>query len=148
MGTSVTVEFETDSDGFISQECPACFRKFKVVFGDGSDRRIGYCPYCKHAEEGCWWTQEQADYLAAIGGEKLAGPLLDDFARKVNRISQPGDFLQIGVKVEHGPQASRPSEPDDQMQIATFACCGETVKHDGATSPLTCIICGELTSAG
>lgn len=74
MGTSVAVSLPTDGDGFVSQECPACCKRFKVVFGEGSQRPIGHCPYCGHAGEGCWWTQDQADFLAAVAGQKIAGP--------------------------------------------------------------------------
>ena len=145
MGTSVTVSLPTDSDGFVSQECPACSRRFKVVFGKGSDRPIGHCPYCGHAEQNCWWTKEQASYLAAVAGQEITGPLLDDFARGVNHMSKPGDFLQINANVDHGARPSPPEEADTPMQSVTFDCCGERVKHDGSAVALHCIICGRLT---
>ena len=66
----VRVSLNTDDDGFLSQRCPSCERRFKVKFGEGSDRPISFCPYCGHNEEGCWWTQEQADYLAAQAGNQ------------------------------------------------------------------------------
>ena len=144
MSTSVSVVLAMDSDGFVSQECPACSKRFKVVFGEGSNRPIGYCPYCGHAEQNCWWTQEQADYLAATTGQEIAGPLLDDFVREVNRMSRPGDFLQVSAKVDRGPRPSRPAETDSSMKSVTFECCGERVKHDGSLARLYCIICGKL----
>ena len=142
MGTSVTVSISTDSDGFVSQECPACSKRFKVVFDEGSDQPIGHCPYCGHTGQNCWWTQEQADYLTAIAGEEIAGPLLDDFARKINRMSRPGDFLKVNAKVKHEPRPPKPGEPDGPMAVATFDCCGERIKHDGSASTLHCVICG------
>ncbi len=142
MGTPVTVSLPTDSDGFVSQECPACSKRFKVVFGEGSDRPISHCPYCSHVNQDCWWTQAQADYFAAMAGQEIAGPLLDDFARGVNRISKPGDFLKISAKITHGPQATAPEELDTPMSVANFDCCGERIKHDGSVATLQCIICG------
>lgn len=44
MGTSVSVALPTDSDGFVSQECHACSKRFKAVFGEGSDRPIAIVP--------------------------------------------------------------------------------------------------------
>lgn len=145
MGTSVTVSLPTDSDGFVSQECPACDKLFKVIFGEGSQRPIGHCPYCGHADQDCWWTQAQADYLAATAGREIAGPLLDDFARRVNRANSSGGLLKISAKVQHDPRPSQPEEPDEPMSVASFPCCGERIKHDGATASLHCIICGEVT---
>ncbi len=148
MGKSVTVSLPTDIDGFISQECPACRKRFKVVLGEGSDQPIGHCPYCGHAEQNCWWTQEQADYLAAIAGQEIAGPLLDDFARGVNRISKPGDFLQIRAKVQHDPLPGPPVEENGPMSTMDFDCCGERIKHDGSVARLHCVICGAMTKSG
>lgn len=144
MGTSVSVALPTDSDGFVSQECHACSKRFKAVFGEGSDRPIGHCPYCGHEEQNCWWTQEQASYLAAVAGQEIADSLLDDFAREVNRMSRPGDFLQVSAKVDRGPRPSPPAETDTSMMSVTFECCGERVKHDGSQARLYCIICGKL----
>ncbi len=144
MSTSVSVVLATDTDGFVSQECPACSRRFKVVFAEGSGRLIGYCPYCRHAQQNCWWTQEQADYLAAAAGQEIVGPLLDDFVRQVNRMSRPGDFLRLKAKVEHDHPPSPPAETDSSMKSVRFECCGETVKHDGSRARLYCIICGKL----
>ena len=148
MGTSVTVSLSTDSDGFVSQECPACSKRFKVVFGKGSERPIGHCPYCGHAGQDCWWTQAQAEYLAAMAGQKIVGPLLDDFARGVNRTGKPGVFLKVSAKVKHGPRPTAPDELDTPMSVANFDCCGERIKHDASVASLHCIICGaEMTVA-
>lgn len=141
MSTS-TVSLETDADGFVSQECPSCMRRFKVKFGEGSDRPIGSCPYCSHAGRDCWWTQAQADYFAAVAGQEVVGPMLDKFARNINRGNRSGSVLNIKASVNHGPRPIRPSEPNDSMPSMTFACCNERIKHDGASARLHCIICG------
>lgn len=145
MDTSVTVSLSTDSDGFVSQECPACSKRFKVVFGKGSDGPIGHCPYCGHAGQSCWWTQAQADYLAAMAGQEIARPLLDEFARRVNGVSKAGDFLKVSAKVEHGPRPTVPDELDTAMSVVNFQCCGERIKHDGSAATLHCIICGAVS---
>lgn len=142
MDTSVTVSLPTDSDGFVTQECPACSKHFKAVFGEGSDRPISHCPYCGHVNQDCWWTQAQAEYLAAAAGQEIVGPLLDDFTQGINRISKPGDFLKLSAKVEHGPRPTAPEELDTPMAVANFDCCGERIKHDGSSTTLHCIICG------
>ena len=82
--------------------------------------------------------------MAAATGQEIAGRLLDDFVREVNRMSRAGDFLQLNAKVEHGHPLSRPAETDSSMKSVSFECCGERVKHDGSRTRLYCIICGKL----
>lgn len=139
---TMTVSLDTDADGFLSQECPSCMKQFKVKFGEGSNLPIGFCPYCGHAGKGCWWTQAQADYLSAMAGDKFVRPMLDKFARDINRNSRSGGLLSMKASVSHGPQPIRPNEPNDEMPILTFACCNERMKHDGTVAKLHCIICG------
>ncbi len=79
-----------------------------------------------------------------MAGEEIVGPLLDDFARGVNGISKPGDFLKVSAQVEHGPRPTAPEELDTPMSVANFDCCGERIKHDGSTATLHCIICGTV----
>jgi|GEM_PF-6181265 len=58
-----------------------------------------------------------------MAGQEIAGPLLDDFARGVNRISKPGDFLKVNAKVKHGSRPTAPEELDTPMSVANFDCC-------------------------
>ena len=140
--STFSVSIDTDSDGFLSQECPACKKRFKVKFGDGSDRPISFCPYCGHQGSGCWWTQEQADYFASVAHQKVIAPMLEESTKQLNRMSRPGDFIQIKASVDHTPAQPMPIEPDLPMQVAKFDCCGEQIKFDGQQTTLSCIICG------
>lgn len=140
------VSIEPDGEGFLSQECPACHKLFKVVFGEGSDRPISYCPYCGHREEGCWWTREQADYFAGMVGEEEVKPMLQKFARDIKRMNRAGSFIKFDAKVRMRKAPSPPMETEATMPIAEFKCCGERVKHDGSKKKLHCPICGRSTS--
>lgn len=122
-------------------------KQFKVKFGEGSSRPIGHCPYCGHAGSNCWWTQAQADYIGAVAGEEVVRPMLDKFARDVNRGSRPGGLIHIKAIVKRGSQPVRPSEPNDAMPSKVFECCGERIKYDGAATTLHCIICGAVADA-
>ena len=70
------VSFPTDADGFLSQECPSCELRFKVMFGEGSAEPISYCPYCGYNGQNCWHTQAQVDYMQAIAANVSLGPEL------------------------------------------------------------------------
>jgi len=141
---NLTVSLSTDADGFVSQECPVCRRRFKVVFGEGSDRPIGHCSYCGHTGRDCWWTRQQAAYLRGVVGERVVDPMLDDFARSINRMNRAGSLVQMKASVKRNPRSRRPVEPSDSMAVVTFRCCGERIKHDGSTRQLYCVICGKL----
>ena len=77
MGTTVRISFNTDEEGFLSQECPGCERRFKAKLGEGSDEPISFCPYCDYTGRDCWWTQKQAEYLSAKAAEEVLGPELE-----------------------------------------------------------------------
>lgn len=143
MKKQISVSLPTDSDGFLSQECPVCKRRFKVKFGEGSEKPVAYCPHCGHGGERCWWTTQQAQYFAGTAGREVVGPMLDDMARKINRTSRPGSSVKLSVTVKHSPRPRIPREPEEPWSIVEFACCGERVKLESACQDVHCIICGE-----
>jgi len=137
----ISFSLPTDSDGFLSQECPTCKRRFKVVLGDGSDQPIAYCPYCPHHGAGCWWTREQADYWTSVAVETAMMPRLNQMAKKFNSSTGSG-LLTVRMGVKQSPKSPQPIEHDSEMPMYVFECCGEKIKHDGNGDTLNCIICG------
>jgi len=133
------VSFPTDADGFLSQECPSCEQRFKVVFGEGSEEPISYCPYCGYNGQDCWHTQAQIDYLQAVATNVVLGPELKKFERQMKGMSK--GFLQIDMKSNLPKPPPAPMETDDPFDILRFPCCNETIKatrHDQHF----CTICG------
>ncbi len=127
------ISFPTDSDGFLSQECPSCEQQFKVCFGEGSNEPISYCPYCGHKGQQCWYTKEQVDHLSAVAKSVLVVPALAKLQQS------------IGGKVTGGisaPPTPPPIDPDSDLPILNFSCCNETIKAFQHTK-LFCIICGK-----
>ena len=137
------VTLNTDDDGYVSQECPACKERFKIKIGEGSDKPVSFCPYCEHNGQGCWWTPEQAKYIGALAGQEIIVPELDKMAEEINKSSGSGGFITMKASVEHDPISGPPSEANESMPVVQFNCCGETIKHDGQHPSLHCIICGE-----
>lgn len=137
------VSFPTDSDGFLSQECPSCARRFKVKFGEGSGEPISHCPYCGHGGRQCWYTPEQVEYMKAVATSAIVGPELERFGRDLSRSS--GGLLKIETKVDVPVPGPPPMEADEPFDIIHFPCCNETVKVTRQSS-LFCLICGsEIT---
>ena len=134
------ISFPTDTDGYLSQECPSCEQRFKVLFGEGSEEPISFCPYCGHKGRDCWHTQEQVAYIQAVTADVVLGPELKKLEREMKRASS--GLLKIDIKTEVPEAGSPPMESDDLLDILRFPCCNETVKltrHER----LFCIICGK-----
>jgi hypothetical protein len=92
----VEISFPADGDGFLSQECPSCKLRFKVVFGEGSEQPLSGCPYCGFEGRDCWWTQAQADYISAVATNVVLGPELSKFERSLKDASD--GLLKIDLK--------------------------------------------------
>lgn len=133
------VRFDTDSDGFLSQECPSCHERFKVLFGSGSDKPISFCPYCCHNEHDCWWTPEQIDYIQSAVTDVVVRPELEKFQRQLKSTSN--EFFHIDTTSDIPDPIVSPIDTDDHLKVLHFRCCGETIKADQRYK-YYCIICG------
>lgn len=135
------VSFPTDSDGFLSQECPSCEQRFKVLCGQGSEEAISFCPYCGYNSQESWLTQEQIDHLRAVAMNVVVAPKLREFRQRLKATSS--EFLKVDLTSKSN--LSRPSSPpieiDGTFDILHFPCCKETIKVIGQQRHF-CIICG------
>ena len=71
---ALQINFPTDADGYLSQECPSCEQRFKVLFGEGSEEPISFCPYCGHKGRDCWYTKDQVEYINAVATDVVLRP--------------------------------------------------------------------------
>lgn len=142
---SISVSVPLDGDGFLRRECPTCEREFKwrpSADDEGDTLQpdpAGYfCPYCGiQAPPNEWLTKAQAEYLAATGTRRFAGPLFDQLARS-------------GFKVQPNlPDAPSELTEDDDMRRVDFACHPpEPLKVlEDWSDPVRCLLCGTLTGA-
>ena len=133
------ISFPTDTDGYLSNECPSCERCFKSTPGEGSEEPIGCCPYCGHRGEECWFTTEQVKHIEAVAHSTIVAPELKKLERQLKGLG--GGMLKVDMKTSRAPQTPPPMETDDDYGIFHFPCCGETIKAD-RQEKLFCIICG------
>lgn len=130
------ISLPTDSDGFLTQQCASCGQQFKVVFGEGSDQPLAYCPYCGFNGD-AWLTRAQTEYAAAVANNVLVAPALKKMGRDLKRST--GGFLDMKTTVPKVPPP--PIDVDREYAFIRFPCCNETIKaerHDA----LFCVICG------
>ena len=133
------LNFSTDADGFLSQECPSCELQFKVIFGEGSEEPISYCPYCGHNGQNCWFTQPQADYIQSVAADVALGPEVKKLERQLQRMSK--GFLKASMKSILPKPPPAPIEADGRYDVLYLPCCNETVKVTRHERHF-CIICG------
>lgn len=133
------VSFPTDADGFLSQECPSCQQRFKVIFGQGSQEPISHCPYCGYKGQQCWLTQEQSDHVKAVATNAVLAPELKKLEQTIKRTSE--GLFKINME-SNLPKPSRPPvEIDASFDILHFPCCKEIIKVNRQQRHF-CIICG------
>lgn len=133
------VSFPTDTDGFLSQECPSCQQQFKVIFGEGSQEPISYCPYCAYKGQQCWLTQEQSDHVKAVATNVVLAPELKKLEQKIKGSSK--GLLKINMEYNLPEPSQPPVETDVSFDILHFPCCKETIKINRQQKHF-CIICG------
>ena len=129
------ISLPTDTDGFLSQECPSCGLRFKVTFGQGSEAPISYCPYCGYEGANCWHTQEQVNYIQAVAINIALMPEL----KKLKLAS--GGLLKFNMKSDISNPTAPPIEADEPMTVLHFPCCNESIKVERYERHF-CIICG------
>lgn len=129
----------TDSDGFLSRECPSCGRYFKVKPGEGSDQPISYCPHCGHKGSDCWHTPAQIEYMNAVALNVVVLPEINKLTRGLS-LANLG-FLKTNISHNISTPPPPPMEVDEPYDIVRFPCCNETVKLNREAHNF-CIICG------
>ena len=137
----MTLSLKCDDDGFISQECPECKKRFKVKYGEGSDKPISYCPYCAHEGSDCWWTEAQTDYISKVVLQGTIEPEIEKMANNLKHHSHKGDLVSISMDYKPTSKAVAPQEKEDDWPKMLFECCSETIKHEKGHETLFCVIC-------
>jgi hypothetical protein len=132
------LSFPTDSDGFLSRECPSCDQLFKVLPGQGSDQPVSHCPHCGHTGSDCWNTSAQVDYAKSVVANTLLVPEIERLRRQLGASS---GFLKITLEHNIDKPPAPPIDADVPFDIIRFPCCNETVKLSRNETNF-CIICG------
>ena len=121
------------------RKCPSCEQRFKVIFGEGSEEPISYCPYCGHDGQNCWFTQAQVDYIQSVTANVALGPELKKLEHQLKGMSK--GFLKVDMTADLSEPPPTPTETDDPLDILHLPCCNETVKVTRHERHF-CIICG------
>jgi hypothetical protein len=66
----VKVPLTADADGFLTQDCPHCQRRFKAAFGKGGGMVLRHCPYCGAEGHNSCYTLEQIRYMESVAANQ------------------------------------------------------------------------------
>ena len=137
-----------DSRGLLRRECPGCHRQFKVaLFGDSTDlsasKRLT-CPYCATTgPRDQFFTKEQAKHITEAVSQEVVAPLVDRFARNLERMNRPGSPVRFETKRSPRRPVRRLTERDDMDARQCRACGFSFAIATGHEGPLRCPACGE-----
>lgn len=137
-----------DSRGLLRRECPQCRRQFKVaLFGDGAELspdKTLTCPYCGAARpRDQFLTKEQARHATEAVSAGVVGPLLDQLARNLERMSQPGSPVRFETKRSAKRPLRRLTERDDMEARQCGGCRFSFAIATAHEGPLRCPACEE-----
>ncbi|GAA0857738.1 hypothetical protein GCM10008916_12670 [Clostridium nitritogenes] len=145
MGNTITsnLEIPTDSDGFVSLQCPFCNEKFKLSadFINQMDIDELFCPYCglKHSFEN-FLTDEVID-LAKAKMKNIAIDFLSHNVKSLNN-SFSNSFLNVTIEEDFDNVNESEIIESDDMYKKTLSCCNFDVKLNENIDNCYCPKCG------
>ena len=145
----IEVTIYTDSDGFITMECPYCGLEFKLaaedVNNDDSPTSELFCPYCGLANDPSRFISQDTMNALMVKTSNYAADILNNAllgtARQVNR-------KKGLIRMEVNPIESQPEkdvkEKDGVETIFQCRACEHGVKviHSAGLSKIYCPYCG------
>lgn len=127
-GQSVSIEIETDENGYIDKQCPSedCEFLFKVNEEDWSnifrDEAV-WCPFCRYENPADqWFTIEQVEHVQSEALVVVRGKIhnaLKSSAHKFNRRQPKNSFISMSMKVKGGRKRTYtiPAKATEAMQL-------------------------------
>jgi rRNA maturation endonuclease Nob1 len=125
---SVSVDIETDENGYIDKQCPnkKCEFIFKVngedwvnIFNDDAV----WCPLCRHeATSDQWFTADQVEHAKSEAFSVVKGKIdnaMRSGAKKFNQRQPKNSFISMSLKVSGAPERTYtiPAKAADLMQL-------------------------------
>lgn len=150
MDNTLSITIPSDSDGYVTFECPFCHSEFKLLAGefqsDDSSAEELFCPYCGLAsDQSNFFTQEVLDVIEAVATNYMIEELNKTFGGMAKGINRSGNGL---LKMEYKPlqkvSVKELVERDTRETEFTCSCCGksEKVLYCAGAAKVFCAYCG------
>ncbi|WP_349392111.1 TFIIB-type zinc ribbon-containing protein [Clostridium perfringens] len=138
-----SLEIPTDSDGFVSLQCPFCNERFKLTanFINEIDIDELYCPYCglQHSFEN-FLTDEVIELAKA----KMKNMAMDFISKNVKSLkdSCSNAFFEITIDTDFDTVNEPEVIENDDMYKKPLSCCNFDVKLNENIDSCYCPKCG------
>jgi hypothetical protein len=148
---SISMQIESDADGYIDKLCPSqkCCFSFKVGEEDWRDKVRNeevFCPFCGHTAPATeWYTPDQIEWAKQAAFAKFKGIIGDAMKQDAsiwNRRQPSSSFLTITLQVKNAPQQMLlPIAATDPMRLK-IACGSCGCRYSVIGSAYFCPACG------
>ena len=133
LGSSVSVPFQSDEEGFTGRECPDtdCEGYFKVEFGTGLQGKNlpCHCPYCGHVGgHNEFWTKDQLEYAKSIAIREVTNAVRKDL-KKLEFDHKPKGAFGIGFSLKLKNGRPTPIHYYREKQLETEVVCDNCTLH-------------------
>lgn len=142
----ISINIPTDSDGFISLQCPFCKDKFKLTSQDFQSDELTYifCPYCGLQDKlNNFITDEVREQIKIIAMNEAKSMINNSFKR-LQRKTKSNTFLSLKLNKSLKMEQENILFEIDSLEIAQLNCCKLTIKVDSLAklSGIYCPLCG------
>jgi uncharacterized C2H2 Zn-finger protein len=127
-----TISIPSDSDGFITLECPYCGGRFKLTVGFLEERSIIdlFCPHCglKH-EPVNFLMREDVREQTEILMHNLVADMLGQFSQNLER-NLNSKHMSFTADKQIVPKANKNLWEREEKELLTLKCCDLQIKID------------------
>lgn len=137
------LEIPTDSEGFVSMQCPFCNERFKLTASFINEIYIDelYCPYCGLQHSFDNFLTDEVIELARAKMKNMAMDFINENIKSLNN-----SFSNGCLKVNINKEFNNVNEPEviesDDMYQKTLNCCKFDVKLNENIDGCYCPKCG------
>lgn len=136
----------SDSDGYVTFQCPYCSNTFKLHAGECQEDDIMefFCPYCGLTNEPSSFLNDEIVQLAMDKAENYCIDLLNEFAKSLRKTFRGNKFIKVKTNKIHKKYEKEIFEVDSAEVISEFKCCNRHIKTNlsAKQAGLICPYCG------
>ena len=142
----INIDVLSDSDAFVSLQCPFCKEKFKLRTQDlqSDDLNNIFCPYCGLTDEVDQFITDEVKEQMRIIAQNHIKSILNNSFKKLKRKSNNNTKLSLRLKKSFKMEDEKILCEIDDLEIVQLKSCNSAVKVDSLAkqSSIYCPFCG------
>ena len=142
----ITLPVPSDSEGFVSFDCPLCGFRFKLNAQEVQEAPESqlYCPYCGIPSDQVSFISQDVIEAGVRRLEDLVRQRINAYANRLARSSRGSRAIEFKPGRPLPPVPEKPLVEDESLVAIEFPCCSKHVKtfQSKETAPVYCPYCG------